>query len=135
MKKPFQIALVLSSVVLTVAMAAGAKSPVGILLEVEPGYNPAGLTYEKRAVVTFDGKRVARTTIDQSSATVTTEESLRKIKAGETLTVAATFSDPDGSGEISCTRTWTAIADQSIGCGPIEVGYQAYDGTCVLVCN
>jgi len=135
MKTILKRALVVSTVLLSIAFAAAAQAPSSILLEVEPGYNPDQLTYEKQATVSFNGKKVTRTSLNQSSATVTTEEKLHKLTTGSTLTVDASFANPDGTDAISCSRTWTAIGEGTIGCGPIEVGYQAYNDSCVIVCN
>jgi hypothetical protein len=135
MQTLYKRSLIVSAVLFSIAFAAAAQAPASILLQVKPGFNPAGVTYEKHAVVMFDGKKVERTVINQSSATVTTEEKLHKLSTGDTLAVDATFSNRDGSDAISCSRSWQAIGEGTIGCGPIEVGYQAFDDTCVIVCN
>ena len=57
------------------------------------------------------------------------------LTAGQTLDVSASFSDSRGGPTVTCSATYTAVADRTIGCGPIEIGYQATTGTCVLICN
>jgi|GEM_PF-6816502 len=104
-----------------------------ILIQVEPGANPNNVTYQKSATVQFNGTTVGTFSIDQSHTDQKVVD--LKLNTGNTLKVDTTFSNPDGSNQIMCTRTWTAVAPNSIGCGPIEAAYQPATNSCTMVCN
>ena len=107
-----------------------------ILLQVRPGFNPEGIIYAKKAQVWFNEQKVGgKFSLTESSEPLTKEVKLPILNVGDYLKVGASFRDKNNKNTISCERTWTAIATQSIGCGPIEVYYQAYSNSCVIICN
>ena len=130
-----KITLISGTVFLAAISIVYAEMPQHMLLQIEPGYNPDHIVYEKIETVSFNGKRVQTGTITDSGGTINKEVKLHKLAPGDTLTVDASFQNTDGSDKISCSRTWTAVSQDNIACSPIEVGYQAANNTCVLVCN
>ena len=112
------------------------RPPAALLVQVKPGFNPNGITYQEDAVVSVDGRPLAtKFTIRNDSGPAEGHIALDALAAGDTLLVSATFTDGTGSAPVTCEQSFPAVAAGSLGCGPIEVFYQAALGTCVLVCN
>ncbi|MBX4189474.1 hypothetical protein KW785_02665 [Candidatus Parcubacteria bacterium] len=130
----FALSILVGSAIATLAYA---EMPQSILLQIKPGYNPDNIIYEREAEVFVNDKRVGGhfTITDDFSQYEEKMLKLHKLMQGDLLKVDATFTDPDGGDAVSCTRTWTAIAEDNIGCGPIEVNYHPYDNSCSLICN
>jgi hypothetical protein len=112
-----------------------AAMPVEELLQVRPGFNPAGIVYSATAAVVVDGTLLPSTfMIANDSGPATTTILLDGLAPGDTLTVVAAFAATGGP-NVTCVQSFTALGPNSLGCGPIEISYQVALGSCVMVCN
>jgi len=120
----------------TQLVASDGGDPVGLLLQVKPGFNPQGVVYQKTAVVSVDGTPLPTVfEISQSSGPANGRIDVDGLDTGDTLVVSATFTDRTGAAPVTCEASYVAVAPHSLGCSPIEVFYQAVDCSCILVCN
>ena len=131
------IGVVFGVLVLLPVLAHAQCASDEILVQAEPGYNPDGIAYRVFGPISLsaDEQNVFRITNNGGSQQCMT---FPDIPVGGTLTVDASFAPKhakDGGVSVSCSRSYTVVSPGSIACGPIEVVYQPYNNTCVIVCN
>jgi hypothetical protein len=128
----------LASAILSPAIARAQQcTPGEMLVQVKPGLNPDGVKYRLLATVGLndDDRQYSVTQAAGSQQCVP----FPTADVGQSVDVMATFQTKKdvkkGTVTAGCSQSYTVVSPGSIGCGPIEVYFQAVDDTCVIICN
>ena len=137
MKRVFFVLFLGATAMLLPGLAHAQCAPDEILVQAEPGFNPDAVVYRVYGDISLSPgeENVFRVTNTGGSQQCM---AFPDLPVGGTLTVDASFAPKhakDGGSSVSCSRSYTVVSPGSIGCGPIEVAYQVYNNTCVIVCN